>query len=148
MTSVDMRYVPLFAPPLGGGTDYHPYFVPTDPNVTDQLTVPDVPLLLIDGVYVAATDANLDPYNPADPVFGGNGEFTLTSLNGTVWKLRGRKRGQEPFLSLKKTETTVPDPFSSSGQRLACWIWRSPSLRSRLPILQVRLEVATWAAES
>ena len=36
---------------------------------------------------VAATDADLDPYNPADPVFGGNGDFTLTAINGTVWTI-------------------------------------------------------------
>jgi RHS repeat-associated protein len=70
---------------LGGGTDYTPYFVP-DPGVTDQLTVPAVTLeKWDDGTYWVMSDAGLDPYNPADPVFSGNGQYTLTALDGTTW---------------------------------------------------------------
>ena len=63
-----------------------PRFV-ADPGVTDQLTVPDVELLALgDGTYASLYDV-FTPYNPADPIFGGNGQFTLTTRQGLAYVL-------------------------------------------------------------
>ena len=59
-----------------------PSFRP-DPGVADTLTVPDVDLIDNgDGTY---SDAFGDPYNPADPAFGG--AYTLTTHDGTAYTL-------------------------------------------------------------
>ncbi|MDR3663132.1 MAG: hypothetical protein P4L86_22575, partial [Mycobacterium sp.] len=61
--------------------EYHPNFIP-DPGVNDTLTVSDVALTkLDDGTYVVSSDANQDPYNPADSVFG-SGTYTLSEHDG------------------------------------------------------------------
>ena len=39
-----------------------------------------------DGTY-SGTDADLTPYNPADPTFGGGGDFTLTTRQGLSYVL-------------------------------------------------------------
>ncbi|MHB1524597.1 MAG: putative Ig domain-containing protein, partial [Candidatus Dormibacteria bacterium] len=94
--------------------EYYPVFYPLDPDTTDTLTVPQVPLLQMpDDTYVATSDANLDPYNPADPAFGGNGNFTLTTITGTVWSVNAST-------GLVQTETdrngnTLTFSYNSTG---------------------------------
>ena len=60
---------------------YSAVFVP-DAGVIDQLTVPDTVLSKDpdSGEYFAITDAGIETYNPADPVFGGS--YTVTNLIG------------------------------------------------------------------
>lgn len=64
---------------FGVVVDYRPRFVP-DSGVTTYLAGPDAQLTkLDDGTYVNL-DADLTPYNPADPVFGGT--YDITTLDG------------------------------------------------------------------
>src|SRR5207253_3241731 len=60
---------------------YSPVFT-SDAGVIDQLTVPDAILSKdpITGEYYAITDAGIETYNPADPVFGGT--YAVTNLPG------------------------------------------------------------------
>jgi RHS repeat-associated protein len=70
---------------LGDIIDYIPTFVP-DAGINDTLTAANVSLSKNDdGTYYVTTDAGLSPYNPADPVFSGNGQYTLTARDGTSW---------------------------------------------------------------
>ena len=69
---------------LGIATYYHPAFQP-DPGVTDRLTVADTPLIMDDGNFV--DPVTLAPYNPADPIFGGQGNFALTTPAGLTYTI-------------------------------------------------------------
>ena len=76
-----------FALYFGVTEQYYPNFVP-DPGVTDTLSVPKIALIAYgDGTYVATSDTSLDPYNPADAIFGGNGAFTLTTVSGLAYTI-------------------------------------------------------------
>ncbi|MHC5537619.1 RHS repeat-associated core domain-containing protein [Singulisphaera rosea] len=71
---------------VGASEEYFPNFIP-DPGVTDTLTVPQIALIALgDGTYIATSDANLDPYNPADSVFG-SGAYTLTTVSGLTYSI-------------------------------------------------------------
>ncbi len=66
---------------FGVVVDYHPAFVP-DLGDQDSLTAPDATLTKLDDGTFVNLDADLTPYNPADPVFGGT--YTLTSADRLV----------------------------------------------------------------
>ena len=72
---------------LGLATQYYQPEFFADPGVTDKLTVPYTELLPNgDGTYYG-TDADGTSYDPADSIFGGGGDFTLTTRQGLAYVL-------------------------------------------------------------